>query len=315
METGVVSENGLLWLGGDPSSAPNAGTIHKFENIRMELRSSLSRVLYCIHKLVRQTVTFQSCNFGNTSTTNSFAILPVANQSTIIFDTCALPQSQAVKFSFIDNPTPLTEYVTANAIDSTVKFKNCRRFSGAVEDAEYYADFSAVTYSDTQQGQTVVYEGNRGLPNIMQYGNRFGTAMSYNQAPGSLVQFRGWSFPWTSDGVTATNTGQYFNLVVPGKGLVVNIVVTRNTWPSGGVPVIWELVDGVEFVTPTTGVIYGESPSQNLNDEWNWETRVNTRIDGTIAERTIWLRQKPSNITVPITATNSEIGGVYATVI
>ncbi|AUR91985.1 pectin lyase fold/virulence factor [Vibrio phage 1.168.O._10N.261.52.A10] len=309
----ATNDCGMIQLGEPASSSPNAGAPFLFKGVRMELRSASSMILKSTRSSVRQTVVFLSCNFGNSIAGDNFAIQAVANKLRVKFDSCTLPSQQSSKYVFVDNPSPLVEYATPNAIQSIVTFENCRRFGGSDAEQTLYADFSRVTLPASQQGQVVLYENNLAIPNSIQNGCDRGSGRSYSPT-GFISTFRGLYFPYSSDGLTPTNEQSYFNLEVGQYAFVDYVKVARvedNNFGSATYTI--ELVDGVELNNPGTGVIYGELSVTN-RDEIDWKVSVKKRLNGTLEQRTIWLRIKPGTISSIISPVDSRYGSVYAVI-
>lgn len=307
------SECSIINLGGNvPATGTYTSSSHLFMGLRTELRAQYSRVLYVTDNNVPVPVTFLACNFAKVDYNQDFAKVTVSNNSYIAFRDCTLPQSSTgSKFRFTNNPTPTTQYTGNGLIKSYVLFDRCRS-AGDQTVNEPYADFSQVTDSDIYQGQVVEYVGCENIPNAPSYGLRYRAARTDNPVNGNLTPFRGYEFPY-GNGTVAAGTANYFNLTIPHGAFVEKVQVSRAVFAAHStVDYEIELVDGVEFNTPGTGVIYGTMPVQKYNLAINWSVAVNKRFTGTANQRTLWIRLKTG-----VTATSgvgSENGVVFASV-
>jgi hypothetical protein len=277
--------------------------------VRGEFRGEFSRVLNIKDNNLPLTILFDACVFAKFDYSQDFAECTIQNNGNIIFRNCILPSSTS-KFRFKNNPTPVYQYAVNNLIKSYLLFDGCRT-AGDVTVGDFYHSFSSVTDSDLLQSQVVEHSRCNNIQNGVSYGSRYGSGKSYNPTFGNILKFRGLTFPW-SNGTTAQDTSDYFNVEIPYKAYVEKIVISRASFAGySSIDYSIEIVDEKEFLSTGSGTIYGYTTVQKFNLAMDFTIPIRKRFSSSdSSEMKLWLRLKSSSgASGPV---KSDVGVVYA---
>ncbi|AUR89888.1 pectin lyase fold protein [Vibrio phage 1.134.O._10N.222.52.B8] len=274
-------ECAIVNLGGDSPSSPSSGQNILISGLRAELRGENSRIVNCLDDNVVQTLVFQSCLF-NAFHDQAIGNVAAQNNSNIKFDSCSMPYSASGnhKIKMQDNPTPSFQYPQMGSAKSRLEFENCTQSGVDVQLAHRYVDWSELTLSDLQTGHVVEYKNCTNIPNITEYGNRYGSGNTNGTCKVGDVMFSGYIFPHGDGTSLVRNDVNYFNLDVPRFAFISSVTVKRSAVAAHStVDYVIQVVDEEEYLNVGTGRVFGSSPVQKFNVPINWTVDINERFE------------------------------------
>ncbi|MCP4056660.1 MAG: hypothetical protein GY738_04940 [Pseudoalteromonas sp.] len=317
-ERASTQKGGFARFGGDEGvGALSAGTTFTFNGIRLESRSANSVVLEAMRWNSPVTINFSECWFGKFDLSTTLAKLKVNTNIRLNFDKCTLPNNNAIKAEFFDNAANdggKTFHYDKNV--SLVVFDRCARAYTNEGITGFPTDFSALaSLTGSSAHMTVKYRGctGLGLPDCAEVIGNSGSALSSSYSS-SIIPMKMRILPFSSSG-TAQEESMYPKITLPLGSFIKDFTVSSPAVSATSDDWGLELVDEAEFTAVGTGTVYATTGAVPFNAEVDFTAKLNTRLYGDEASRTLYIRQVQSTLVNDTTAKFSSNSIAYFTVI
>lgn len=293
-----TDECALLYAGYGTASGDSSNFI-VIRGVRCELRQSKARALR-IDRQFYGNISFESCSFSQGSYQGqAIAVIPIEHKSKLTFKNCMFPeQSNASvtrgKIQFIDGRSD-ADASQENRSVSEVLFDGATLNNIRTPAFTSYSmcDYTALTAGSVGfRSSQVIYRNCDAVPDGVEYGESQRAGRTFRSLPATAMPFRGLSFP-IGNGSVAVNASGDFNLIVPINNFVGSVSISRASIASfGGVSYSIQIIDGVEYASAGSGVVYGTTTAQAGNLAINQTVHINKLFDDTLslAQRTLYLR-------------------------